>query len=505
METLETKKQLLQKEKSIFKRFSCLSFEEILYAYSYYLELRVRSGEKPHTFQHRNGVYLAVNEFLKKIHTYRSQENRSDDKPSLQTVYEWILEADDVLTRLRTGRYKKDELDTTPVNQVNQIPSFSDDSPYKKIVFQHQEDFLRYEFEMFVDFYKEKTNMSKDQEPGGIGWAEITQTMIKDRIDPHLEFITLGRINQEVIPYYYIRDSMIGNWESFPENELSETWRQIDRSIHKTLRNNFLRISCKSLKAKLSERIYLLKLEGFEIGNEPLQTLLTTLDSPDFDKAASGVPFFQIGDTVYTNKRWLYRINMADHIFSDYWMKASKREHKTFSDKYEQTIAHILSDAAYGFAARAGVRYKIEETPYEIDIVAIDASTIIFGEIKTTNIKNDYPSIKYNINNRLNGKASSQLCRLKQHLEDPNMLQQIGITKNDLLTKDVCFMIFSTTPDGIGQSDEFMSVNLFLLELMLGAYKKAGVSLRKAYEGFIKNMTLSGLNGWDYPVKVNLN
>ncbi|HCS37087.1 MAG TPA: hypothetical protein DIW48_10500 [Sphaerochaeta sp.] len=196
---------------------------------------------------------------------------------------------------------------------------------------------------------------------------------------------------------------------------------------------------------------------------------------------------------------------MADHIFSDYWMKASKREHKTFSDKYEQTIAHILSDAAYGFAARAGVKYTIGENPYDIDIVAIDASSIIFGEIKTTNIRNDYPAIKNYINTRLNGKASSQLSRLKQHLEDPNVLQQIGITKNDLLKKNVCFMIFSTTPDGIGQSDEFLSVNLFLLELMLGAYKKAGVSLRKAYEGIIEDMTLSGLNGRHYPVNVNLN
>lgn len=505
METLETKKQLLQKQKSIFKMFSCLSFEEILYAYSYYVESRVRSGEKPHTFQHGNGVFLAVNEFLKKIHTYRSQENQSEPKPSLQTVYEWILEADDVLTRIRTGQYKKEEPDITPVNQVNQISSFPDDSPYKKFVLQQQETFLNYEIRMYVDAYKRKTNMRIDQEPGGIGWADITQTMIKDRIDPHLEFITLGRINQEVIPYYYIRDSMIGNWESFPENELSETWRQIDRRTLETLKNNFLRVSCKSLKADLGDLIHLLKLEGFKIGNEPLQTLLTTLDSSDFDKTALGVPFFQIGDYVYTNKLWLYKINMADHIFSYYWMKASKREHKTFSDKYEQTIAHLLSDAAYGFAARAGVKYTIGENPYDIDIVAIDASTIIFGEIKTTNVKNDYPSIKYNINHRLNGKASSQLNRLKQHLEDPNVLQQIGITKNDLLTKDVCFMIFSTTPDGIGQSDEFLSVNLFLLELMLGEYKQAGVSLRKAYEGIIEDITVSGSNGWDYPVNVNLN
>ena len=492
MEILASKKQLLQKEKSIFRMFSCLSYEEILYAYSYYIELRICTKEEPRTFQSENGVFLAVNEFLKKIHEYRRQEEPSDSKPSLQTVIEWILEAEDVLIHIRTGQYKKGETD-------------SDDRLYKKLVFQQQEAFLRYETLMYVDACNKKNNMGINSELGGIDWACITETMIKDRIDPQLEFITLGRINQEVIPYYYIRDSMIGIWSSFPENELCETLRPIDRSIHEKVKYNFLRISCKLLKAELGKLINLLKLEGFEIGNEPLQTLLTNLDSPDFNKTASSFPFFQIGDYVYTNKRWLYRINFADHIFSDFWMNASKSEQKTFSDKYEQTIANILGNEANGFAARGGVRYKIEETPYDIDIVAIDASTIIFGEIKTTNIKNDYPSIIYNIDNRLNGKASSQLRRLKQHLKDPNALQQIGITKNDMSTKEIVYMIFSMTPDGIGQSDEFLSVNLFLLELMIGEHKNTGVSLSKAYDGLIKDMTSFGLNGLDYPIRVNLN
>jgi hypothetical protein len=450
-----------------------------------------------------------VNEFLKKIHQYRSQEKQSDDKPSLQILCGWITEAENVLTNIRTfekpvDQNVNDDLNNPPLNQENQIPFFSDDGSYKKLVLHYQGAFLRYQIQMYVDSYKKQKGLGIDQELNCLNWADITQIMLKDSIDPNQEFFTLGKINQEVIPYYYIRDSMIGIWESFPENELCEILKPIDGSINDTLKNNFLRISCKILKSELDKLIGGLKMNGFVIGNEPLQTVLTTLDSPGFGKTALSYPFFKIGDYVYTNKRWLYTINMADHIFSDYWVKASKREQKTFSDKYEQTIAHILSNEAYGFVAKGGVRYKIEETPYDIDIVASDASTIIFGEIKITNIKDDYPAIINNINNKLNGKASSQLTRLKQHLKDPDVLQQIGITKNDLLIKEVCYMIFSMTPDGIGQSDEFLSVNLFLLELMLGARKEYGVSLRKAYDGLIADMAMFGLEGRDYHVKVNL-
>jgi len=478
MEILESKKQLLQKEKSIFRRFSCLSFEEILYAYSYYLELRVRSGEKPHMFQNGNGIFLAVNEFLKKIHKYRSQENHSDTKPSLQIVYEWILEAEGVQNLIRTGPYEKGETDTENIfDNIHVLPL--------------QDALPSWEFRIYVDYYKEQCNIGTDHQLDAIDWAGITRIMVENRIDPHLEFITLKKINQEVIPYYHIRDNMIGKWSFFPENELGETWKPIDWSIHETLKNNFFRVPYESLKVELDKLIKHFKKDGVEIGDEPLQTLLITLDSPNSIKTASGFPFFQIGDYVYTNKRWLYRINMADHIFSDYWMKASKREQKTFSDKYEHAIAHLLSTEANGFAARSGVRYKKEETLYDIDIVASDASTIIFGEVKTTNIKDDYPSIMSNIKNRLNGKASSQLRRLKQHLEDPNVLQQIGIPKNDMSTKEVCFMILSMTPDGIGQSNEFFSVNQFLLERMLLVRKKVGVSLREAYDGCcIKLMTI---------------
>lgn len=479
MEIHESKKQLLQKEKSIFRRFSCLSFEEILYAYSYYLELRVRSEEKPHMSQNANGIYLAVNEFLKKIHEYRSQENQSNPKPSLQQVYDWLLEAEGVLNRIRIGQYKKGEMDT--------------DDKLKNIhVLKLQETLIDFENKMYVGGYKEHRNIGENQELSVMDRAEITRGMVEERIDPNLEFITLKRINQEVIPYFYIRDCMIGSWESFPENALSETWTPVDSSIHKTLKKNFLRIPCKSLKAELDKLINQLKEDGIEIGDEPLQTLLTTLDSPELKKTASSFAFFQIGDYIYTNKRWLHGINMADHIFTDYWIKASKSEQKTFSDKYEQSIVHLLSTEDNGFAARSGVKYRKEGALYDIDIVACDASTIIFGEVKTTNIKDDYPAIISNIKNKLNGKASSQLRRLKQHLEDPEMLQQIGIQSNDMSTKEVCFMIFSMTPDGIGQSDEFLSVNRFLLEWMLNVRKENGVSLREAYDGLIKQMTYLG-------------
>jgi hypothetical protein len=265
MKTTESKKQLLQKQESIFTRFSCLSFEEILYAYSYYLELRVRSGERAHIFPNRNGVYLAVNEFLKKIHQYRSQEKQSDDKPSLQILCGWITEAENVLTNIRTfekpvDQNVNDDLNNPPLNQENQIPFFSDDGSYKKLVLHYQGAFLRYQIQMYVDSYKKQKGLGIDQELNCLNWADITQIMLKDSIDPNQEFFTLGKINQEVIPYYYIRDSMIGIWESFPENELCEILKPIDGSINDTLKNNFLRILCKILKSELDNLIGVLKM-----------------------------------------------------------------------------------------------------------------------------------------------------------------------------------------------------------------------------------------------------
>lgn len=198
-------------------------------------------------------------------------------------------------------------------------------------------------------------------------------------------------------------------------------------------------------------------------------------------------PFIKIGDNIYINKSILYNINLADRWFSIFMESASKKSISSFSTEFEKSISEILS--SYGFKSYFSKDVLIKDKKVgEFDFIGIDDKTLILGEIKISSFKNDFSQINTWSSTRIEGKASFQLEKLKSSLDDNKLKSFFEDLKIDYKNKDIVYIIYSCTPDGILLTENFISVNMYLFDEILSSYKTTEKSIFTIYQD-IRNQT----------------
>jgi hypothetical protein len=482
---------LIKKKEIAYKKITKFDYNEILLGYSGYIE--------PIKDKTTAQLFLDVNDFLRNVKYYKNKQKTQQINEyrmvdlieiiSLAEKYRLLLH----LFEMNISLYAYGNLpyEIFLKNNLDNFFKFHKNLNALEILYD-QEVVLKSEIAMYYDIERKINPLLETKKSSYIFNANIAATMVNDRYDSEYKFITTKRIYSEVGCYYFLKDICFDHWE---------------KGLIKN-NDNFRRISCSKFYSSIEEFKLTHLLIGEAIEEDPLQTFLMDLNN-NINKQKNNklnYAFFKFNNYIYTNRKWLDEINMGDHLFSYFWANASKEEQKKFSDNYELFVSKILGDS-YSFNSRNSVKYKKDGCVFEIDIVAEDENTIIFGEIKTTNVKEYYSSIIDNIKRNLNGKATNQLTRLKKHLNDLNVLNQIKITEESIKNKNLFFVIFSMTPDGIGQTNTFISVNLFLLEQMLCIYleENKNITLEQSYEICLKKIKMCAKEGIKYKVNASFN
>ncbi len=464
----ETRKDLLKKRENQLKTI-CInnSIKDIFIAYSNYVKTYLVNTPPPR-------VFVYVNTFIKDVMRYNKKNYSLRMINDSSSLLECIKKEEETFAELNS---LQDKINLYVDNEVSyeifyEKKFFITEDNLKKLKFLYkgQEFLLRAELNKYEDYLRAQVwHLDESQPLDFNNRASLASTMIKDRFDPQYKFLTKDYIYKEVAFYYFLIDSF------FPVIEKIQ-------KINNSYNDDLIRFEYSQLLSFFKIFMDMNKVNS-SLNKNPLQTLLIDLDNYKEDNSLLNYAFFKIGDTVYTNKRMLYNINMADHLFTHYWMKADIQEKRNFSANHEKVMTKFLTD--YKFKAKCNVKYRKDNQQYEIDIIAKDERSIIFCEIKTTNVKDNYYDIKKNIKGNL-CKAIYQLSRLKQHINDLEVQNQLDLSKNEISEKEIFYVIYSMTPDGVGQIDDFPYLNFYLFDILLQNYcTDQNLTLKQAYNDIL--------------------
>lgn len=343
---------------------------------------------------------------------------------------------------------------------------------------------------------------------------------IKNDFDNTDNFITSKFIIKEILSFYFIKYQHFNLWEDVPLNEFNYFVDRIPEDRLKSLKKHYRRIKyntlIKNIKIffskiynSLNNNEYCLKYFDYTLNKESLldknifklnpndQLLETLLICFDNNKISS-VPqnyyqFIKIGEYVYSNELWLGEQNLKDHLVSYLWNKEYKEKSiqnkNNYPSYFEERIENIFKAIKTKsqkpiFKLKKNIEYEISEAKGEIDIIAEGEKVIVFCEVKSSYVRNSYNYVIDNVNNKLNGKASSQLNRLKENINNLNLLEQLDLSLDKINSKEIFYLIVTNTPDFLGQSNKFPICDEILLREVLKRYmyKNMDLSFEDSYK-----------------------
>lgn len=353
---------------------------------------------------------------------------------------------------------------------------------------------------------------------------------IKNDFDNTNNYISSSFISKEILSFYFIKFENFKTWENIPLEEYTVLSNIISKDIRSSFQLHFKRIKYKQLiediklffskiyfefnKNKyeliyqnLQRKNFFLGKEIFKLNNsdELLETLIVSLNKA----GKSMIPginyqFFLIGEYVYTNESLLTEQNYKDHLISYMWNKSQKNNNgNTLHDKrydyaryFEKRVLNKFTEANtlssdIQFDTKCNIKYKLNEINGEIDILTVSEKVIVFCEVKSSYVRNSYVNVIENISNKLNGKATTQLNRLKENINNSYLLKQLEITTEDIENKEIVYLIVTNTPDFLAQSNKFPIVDELLLEEILNLYINNNMELSfiESYNFVLKNLT----------------
>ncbi len=470
-------KRLNREKQIIFSKFPKLSYRQLLFIYSIYLE--VVFEENTINIKSQLDVIKNLNFFLKRF-----------EKNKITTVESSVIASELIPLISEVNRILQELENFQFMALLYADGDLNNKSKYSNIL--NQSSYKNYEKKMYIDSVCDNKNKVYDTFTDD-DFIDLYLTCIKDKLDSDFQFLKIDLVKKEICSYLYVFKSF-DNWEQVFPSELNIIAKNEDKKIVINNLFYFRRIKYDKLISELKIMYSKLKNFGLNFSDTYLEPFLVNLNSVDFNKDKLDYIFFRIDDYVYSNSRYLCPIKdlpFDDFLFSYFWKTSDIKEKKKFSNNFEGIVFNIFNEKKYGFIAKKNIEYKIHNKSYEIDLLAYDAKTIVIGEVKSTDDNYWFSSIKRNETNNLNGKAKNQLQRMKQHLDNIEILNQIGLTQEDLIKKEVVFMIISTTFDGVGQVEGCVSVNIFLLDLLLSEYIKNNNTINQIYKKILNKINYS--------------
>ncbi|MGD1815742.1 MAG: hypothetical protein ACPKNR_01800 [Pleomorphochaeta sp.] len=354
-------------------------------------------------------------------------------------------------------------------------------------------------------------------------------TYIQNDFDNTNTYISSSQISKEILSYYFIKFENFKTWENIPLEEYKIVSNIISKDMLSSFQLHFKRVKYKKLikaiKLFFSKLYYefnknnyvliyqnsqrkdfYLGKEIFQLNNSDklLETLIVSLNAGS-KLMIPGVDyqFFLMGEYVYTNEFLLAGQNYKDHLISYMWNNSLKNnDDNTLQKKihdyaryFEKRVLNRFTEANtlssdIQFDTKCNIKYKLDEINGEIDILTVSEKVIVFCEVKSSYVRNSYDNVIENISNKLNGKATTQLNRVKENINNSYLLKQLEIIPDDIKNKEIVYLIVTNTPDFLGQSNEFPIVDELLLGQILNLYinNNMELSFEESYEFLFKNL-----------------
>jgi len=351
-------------------------------------------------------------------------------------------------------------------------------------------------------------------------------TYIKNDFDNTDTFIISKFITKEILSFYFIKYQHFDLWEEIPLNEFNHFVDTIPKDRLKPIKKHYRRIKYESLIQNIKlffSKIYnsinnkeycleyfdytlnevsLLDKNIFKLNSNDqlLETLLICFDKNNTSSVRQNYyQFIKIGEYVYSNKLWLGEQNLKDHLISYLWNKEynrkgiqNKNNYPTyFEERIQNKFKEINTKSQKTiFELKKNIEYEISDAKGEIDIIAEGEKVIVFCEVKSSYVRNSYDYVINNVNSKLNGKATSQLNRLKENINNLNLLQQLDLSIDLINTKEIFYLIVTNTPDFLGQSNDFPICDEVLLGSVLYRYmyKNMDLSFDASYKLVYKSL-----------------
>jgi hypothetical protein len=480
------KKKIEKEIKHQFNKLPKFSYDQLVFFYSLYIGCSIHDTDESLTKKYSKEDYLvSFNNFIKKFPKYKIIDYNNEDLsafyilPQISIINKNLIDYENFSFMCNLyangGLVENQNQKRKYVLYQKEFKIFEKKQYIKEIEIVNKKNYKDFEIQDMFDLYL---------------------TIVKDKYDWDFQFIKNNYVICVLSAYDILYDIFL-KLEKVRPKDLLITSKIKEEDVVYDLMDNLKRIKYIDLKSELNELFG--ELPGF---NEfYVDSLIGVLGTAKYNSSKLAYPFFKIKEYIYMNFECfpsLSDIFFEDYLFSWLWENSDEKERKRYSDIFENMVYHIFIDEAYNFSAQKNSKYEIDNKTYEIDILAKKENTIIICEIKSTDPNNSFSLIEKNIRNCIKGKARKQLHRMKTDFENPEVLKQLNISKEEYENKEFVYMIISTTFDGIGQTDDIVSANLFLLDLILSENNNSNITIKEAYKKILRNIKYAAFNGLEY-------